>query len=152
MTSAAPQLDFFAALFNPLVSRAVAGELLDGCSEDHVQALIDAGTLHAVNIALRTDTVRTLRVWRWSLDAQRYPRIRAAIGMHGPPPLATLLPHQRERLTTAEVRRFLGCSDQHVVNLHHEGLLAGTRDGAVRLLRIERASLLAFLNARTLTP
>jgi hypothetical protein len=142
------QLDLFTALFGALLSRELAGELLDGVSADHIGRMVDEGRLRAVNIARDAAMPRQLRIWRWSLDTQRYPRLLGLIQKHGEPPLASLLPHGREYLWSVEVQRFLVCSAGHIGNLFADGTLTGRRDGSQRLIRIEHTSLLTFLRDR----
>lgn len=144
------QPTWFAQFFNPLLTPEGAGELLDETSRQALDALLLNGTLRAVNIALSTDTARTVRYWRWSCERHVCPAIKRALARHGEPSLETLLPHSRPSLWRLEVERFLACSDRHVLNLVEAGLLAARKDGSVKLVRIERASLLHFLRTRAI--
>jgi len=106
--------------------------------------------LRGVNIALASKGARTVRVWRWSIEAYLHAATARALARAGEPSLAALLPHAREWWLRSEVERLLVCSDAHVLNLVRAEVLTARRDGKMRCVRIARQSLLRFLHARQL--
>jgi hypothetical protein len=140
------QLDFWHALFRPLVTTAEAAVLCGGCTDRHVLDLLDEGLLRGVNIALSADTRRDLRIYRYS--AHHY-----LIDNESPLPqidVATTLPHSRPTILRHELADWLSCSGQHISNLGKERVITGPGRANGREARnlFHRASVIDWLTTR----
>lgn len=158
MISEAPsQLEFFMALFAPLLRLEEAAWLMDDVSIGHVVALCEEGKLRAVDIANRSgagldcaegrEDRRCVRVYRYSVEWLMLGKVkRQRQPQH--PGVESTFPHYRPTFLIREVSRFLNCSDQHVRNLAIEGPSYGATGSFKSLPRIPRAALKAFLESR----
>ena len=134
------QLDFLLALFRPWITKSEAAFLLDDCSEDYILALVDSGTLRAVNIASAEDTRREVRIYRYTVER----RIIAPAHPAGRVPVDAIIPHHRPTILCRELSDWLGCTERHVRNL----ALAGPRDRHDTRHRIYREAVVEFIESR----
>lgn len=149
------EMDFLLAHCYPLLNAEEAGFLLDR-DQTTIAAMIDDGTLPAVNIALDTTGRRRVRLWRWAVLHQC---IRPEQPMQGQG-AAACLPHTRDLWLVREVAGLMRCSTDHVLNLYDarpadnsrllEGPDRNANRSAGRAPRIWRDSLTTFLTSRTI--
>lgn len=143
-----PEFDYLIGHFRPTLTLEESGSILV-VGPDAVEALVDEGTLLAVDIASPDATQRRLRIWRYTV-VHRAIRPEAPLQ---PLALADLLTHGRPTWTLSEVGILLRCSDPHVITLwdHDDCPLTGPNYNAGRpgkpakSRKISRESLIQFL-------
>lgn len=145
-TTAQPeqQLDFFLALFRPLITKAATAFFLDDCHEDHVLDLVAEGKLLAVNIALHTDTRREIRIYYYSAVHRA---LRPKLPLQRVP-VDSIIPHHRPTILRRELAAWMSCTEQHVSNIN----LPGPRDGHDSRHRVHRWAFVEWLTTREIKP
>lgn len=136
------QADWWSLWFREMLSLEEASILLDDMHTERVMQLVEEGRLRGVNIALKTETRREVRVWRYSV--QWLAEVRRRKCQRPPAPLVDqLIPIQRRNLHCKEVADLLACSERHVRNLRLDG-----PELSAHHHRVTRAALVQFLRDR----
>ncbi len=143
----ASQLDFLLALFRPLLTMDEVSLLTDGLGRDHIAHLIDEGKFRAINIASSTESQRSLRIYRYSVEHQLLWPKRPLTMV----PPETILSHSRAHFLKWEVANLLSCTTRHVENLGNGGALPGpslSLGSLNRNPRYTREGVIEFLTSR----
>lgn len=153
------QLDFFLALFRPLLSQDEAAFLLGEPSLQTITRRLEDGSLRGVDISLAGEDAgrRELRIYRYAVEhlliappAQKKP-VRV--------PVERIFPHARPVFRQDEVAAILRCTPKHVGRLKEASELRGPRlstaaapGASDRTPRVSRESLIEFLTRREIQP
>ena len=147
----AAQFDFLLALFRPLLTVDEASLLTDGLDPSHIRNLIDEGKFRAINIASSTETARSLRIYRYSVEHLLIcPKRPLALV-----PVETILSHSRPHFLKWEVANLLSCTTRHIENLQTAELLPGpslSLGSMNRNPRYTREGVIEFLTTREVKP
>lgn len=147
------EFDLLLAHAWPFLTTSEAALVLDS-GERHILALLDAGILRGINIAVRIGETerRAIRIWRYSVLHHAI-RPEAALGR---PAVEEMMPLPRPYWLIREAARLFRCHSDTVSNLYTEGLLRGPDRSAARRgarhrnLRITQQSLIEFIENRDL--
>lgn len=142
---AAEQLDFFLAIFQPLMTVEEVCDVLDDVDHKTVAAWLEEGRLLGTDLRHPEADKRMLRVFKYSVEHFMIaPRTKPIVV-----PVRDLVPHARVNLRYPEAINFCRCSADHIEALVLAGALHCPRFGE-RSKRVTCDSLITFVEGRRL--